>query len=134
MIQQGAISKKLCGVKLTNAERGSVPSGHGATQARSKVLFEPTAAQYQDEQRQGSSMQRLAYLPEQIRHYALAEFTTDRGEEKRDWATQLRTVVRSYFKQSRRWVATVATSCDGSIVSSVSWGKPALLTHFFCLG
>lgn len=74
--------------------------GLGIFTANSAARFK----QYQDERRQGWSMQRLGYIPEQVHGYALAKFAMERGEGKPDWAKHLSTNVRSYFKQSRRWL------------------------------
>ncbi|HEY6305805.1 MAG TPA: hypothetical protein VI488_05010 [Candidatus Angelobacter sp.] len=60
--------------------------------------------QYQDERRQGWSMQRLGYLPEEVFGYALARFAHKREEEKPAWAAHLSTNVRSYYKRSRAWL------------------------------
>ena len=60
--------------------------------------------QFQDNRRQGWSMQRLGYLPEEVFGYALARFAAERGEQKSEWAKHLSTNVRAYFKQSRAWL------------------------------
>jgi len=60
--------------------------------------------QYQDDRRQGWSMQRLGYLPEQAYGYALAKFAAERGEHKAEWVKHLSTNVRAYFKQSCSWL------------------------------
>jgi hypothetical protein len=60
--------------------------------------------QYQDERRQGWSMQRLGYLTEQVYGYALARFAIERGEAKPEWIKHLSTNVRAYFKRSRAWL------------------------------
>ena len=74
--------------------------GLGIFTANSAARFK----QYQDERRQGWSMKRLGYLPEQLYGYALAKFAMERGEGKPVWAKHLCTNVRSYFKQSQRWL------------------------------
>lgn len=74
--------------------------GLGIFTANSAARFK----QYQDERRQGWTMQRLGYVPEQVHGYALARFAMERGEGKPDWARHLCTNVLSYFKQSRRWL------------------------------
>jgi len=61
--------------------------------------------QYQDERRVGWSINRLGYLSEEIFAYALAKFCVERGEGRIDWERHLSTNVRSYFNQSRRWLA-----------------------------
>jgi hypothetical protein len=68
--------------------------GLGIFTANSAARF----TQYQDERRQGWSMQRLGYLPEQVYGYALAKFAMERGEGTPDWVKHLCTNVRSYFK------------------------------------
>jgi predicted metal-dependent hydrolase len=60
--------------------------------------------QYQEDRRQGWSMERLGYLPEEVFGYALARFATERGEHKAEWLKHLSTNVRSYFKQSLVWL------------------------------
>lgn len=61
-------------------------------------------SQFQDERRQGWSMQRLGYLNEQIYGYALARFARERSragiEDGQDWVTYLSTNVRTYYKRS----------------------------------
>jgi hypothetical protein len=74
--------------------------GLGIFSANSAARFK----QYQDERRQGWSMQRLGYLPEQVYGYALAKFALGRGEHKPEWVKHLSTNVRTYFKQSRAWL------------------------------
>jgi len=61
--------------------------------------------QFQDNRRQGWSMQRLGYLPEQVFGYALARFGRERGEEKPSWAKHLSTNVGTYYKSSSAWLA-----------------------------
>lgn len=61
--------------------------------------------QYQEDRRQGWTMQRCGYLTEQIFGYALAKFTAERGEDRVEWKRHLSTNVRSYFNRSRRWLA-----------------------------
>lgn len=60
--------------------------------------------QFQDETRQGWSMQRLGYLPEEVFGYALARFAGERGEDRPEWVNHLSTNVRAYFKRSRAWL------------------------------
>jgi len=60
--------------------------------------------QYQDENRQGWSMQRLGYLPEEVYGYALAKFAAARGEGRPKWVRHLSTNVRAYYKSSRAYV------------------------------
>jgi hypothetical protein len=61
--------------------------------------------QFQEDRRQGWSMQRLGYLPEEIFGYALARFASERGEDNVPWAKHLSTNAKAYFKQSRTWLA-----------------------------
>lgn len=75
--------------------------GFGIFNANSSGRF----LQHQDERRYSWSMHRLGYLPEQVYGYALAKFAAEREEEKVEWAKHLSTNVRSYFKQSRSWLA-----------------------------
>jgi hypothetical protein len=56
--------------------------------------------QFQDERKQGWSMQRLGYLPEEVYGYALAKFATERNEDRPDWVRHLSTNVRAYCKRS----------------------------------
>jgi hypothetical protein len=60
--------------------------------------------QWQNDRKQGWSMQRLGYLPEEIYGYALARFAHERQERNPKWARHLSTNVRSYFKQSAEWL------------------------------
>ena len=60
--------------------------------------------QWQDERKQGWSMQRLGYLREEVYGYALARFARERGEQQPKWATYLSTNVRSYFKKAAEWL------------------------------
>jgi hypothetical protein len=60
--------------------------------------------QWQDERKQGWSMQRLGYLPEEVYGYALARFAHERGERKPEWARHLSTNVRAYFKGAVDWI------------------------------
>jgi hypothetical protein len=56
--------------------------GLGIFTANSATRFK----QYQDDRRQGWSMQSLGYLPEQVYGYALAKSAAERGEAKAEWA------------------------------------------------
>jgi hypothetical protein len=60
--------------------------------------------QWQNERKQGWSMQRLGYLPEEIYGYALARFAVERGEQRPAWTAFLSTNVRAYFKRSAEWL------------------------------
>ena len=75
--------------------------GLGIFTANSSERFK----QYQDDRRQGWSMQRLGYLPQEVFGYALAKFALERGELKPKWASHLSTNVRAYFKSSCAWLA-----------------------------
>jgi hypothetical protein len=59
---------------------------------------------WQNDRKQGWSMQRLGYLPEEIYGYALARFAYERGERQPTWTAHLSTNVRSYFKRSAAWL------------------------------
>jgi hypothetical protein len=60
--------------------------------------------QYQDDRRYGWSMSRHGYLPEEVYGYALALFAKQRSESKPLWAEFLCTNVRTYLRQSARWL------------------------------
>jgi hypothetical protein len=60
--------------------------------------------QWQSDTKQGWSMQRLGYLPEEVYGYALARFAQERGEHRPDWIRHLSTNLRSYFKRSAEWL------------------------------
>ncbi len=60
--------------------------------------------QWNRDGKQGWSMRRLGYLPEQVHGYALARFAYERGEHRPDWANCLSTNLRSYFKKSLDWL------------------------------
>ena len=74
--------------------------GLGIFSANSAARFK----QYQEDRRQGWSMQRLGYIPEEVYGYALARFAAERGEQDAKWAKHLSTNVRAYFKESRAWL------------------------------
>jgi len=74
--------------------------GMGIFTANSSARF----LQFQDERRQGWSMQRLGYLPEEMFGYALAKFAKERGEDRPEWVRHLSTNVRSYYKRSRNYL------------------------------
>ena len=75
--------------------------GLGIFTANSAARFK----QYQEDRRQGWSMQRLGYLPEEVYGYALARFAAERGENKPEWMNHLSPNVRTYCKRSRAWLA-----------------------------
>jgi len=60
--------------------------------------------QFQDDRRQGWSMNRLGYLPEPVFAYALARFAQLRAEERPDWAAHLNTNLKTWFKDSAAWL------------------------------
>jgi hypothetical protein len=71
------------------------------------VFTANTAARFQQHQRgrrQGWSMQRLGYLPEEVYGYALAKFAQERGEKSPPWIKHLTTNVRAYYKRSWAWL------------------------------
>lgn len=74
--------------------------GFGIFNANASARFR----QFQDERRQGWSMQRLGYLPEEAYGYALAKFCLERGEDRPDWVRHLSTNVRAYYKSSLKWL------------------------------
>jgi hypothetical protein len=59
---------------------------------------------WQNDRKQGWSMQRLGYLPEEIYGYALARFAHERAERRPEWTKHLSTNVRSYFRKSSAWL------------------------------
>lgn len=71
--------------------------GLGIFTANSAARF----LQFQDERKQGWSMKRLGYLPEEVYGYALAKFAAERGEDRPEWVRHLSTNVRAYCKRSR---------------------------------
>lgn len=60
--------------------------------------------QYQEDSRQGWSMERLGYLSEPVYAYALARFAKDRGEDSPMWAGYLSTNLKAWFRQSAAWL------------------------------
>lgn len=60
--------------------------------------------QFQDDRKQGWSMNRLGYLPEPVFAYALARFARERGEEKPAWTSHLSTNLKVWFRQSADWL------------------------------
>jgi hypothetical protein len=60
---------------------------------------------YQDDRKEGWSMHRLGYLPEEVFGYALALFAKERGESDPPWISHLSTNLKAYFKQSAAWLA-----------------------------
>jgi hypothetical protein len=64
---------------------------------------------FQDERKQGWSMQRLGYLPETVFAYALARFALERGEEKPVWEEHLSTNLKAYFRNSAEWLKRNST-------------------------
>jgi hypothetical protein len=60
--------------------------------------------QYQEDNRQGWSMERLGYLSEPVCAYALARFAKDRGEDSPQWAGYLSTNLKTWFRQSEAWL------------------------------
>lgn len=59
---------------------------------------------WQNDRKQGWSMQHLGYLPEEIYGYALALFAHQRGEGRPEWTRHLSTNLRSYFRKSAAWL------------------------------
>ncbi|HKD80798.1 MAG TPA: hypothetical protein VKH81_13960 [Candidatus Angelobacter sp.] len=60
--------------------------------------------QWHKDGKQGWSMQRLGYLPEEVYGYALARFAHARQERNPKWTRHLSTNLRSYFKKSAAWL------------------------------
>jgi hypothetical protein len=60
--------------------------------------------QFQNDRKQGWSMNRLGYLPEPVFAYALARFAQVRGEEKPAWTSHLSTNLKVWFRQSADWL------------------------------
>jgi len=60
--------------------------------------------QYQEDRRFGWSMGQLGYLPEEVYGYALALFAHKRGENQPEWIEHLCTNVRTFFRQSAKWL------------------------------
>lgn len=60
--------------------------------------------QYQEDTRQGWSMERLGYLPETVYGYALARFARSRGESRPAWTAYLSTNLKTWFRQSAAWL------------------------------
>jgi hypothetical protein len=71
---------------------------------------------WQDERKQGWSMKRLGYLPEEIYGYALARFAQERGERQPKWTAHLSTNVRVYFKKSEAWLEDQKKAASRPIV------------------
>jgi len=59
---------------------------------------------FQDDRREGWSVSRLGYLPEEVYGYALALLAKQRGESDPDWAAHLTTNVKAYFRRSAAWL------------------------------
>jgi len=60
--------------------------------------------QWQNDRKQGWSMQRLGYLPEEVYGYALAWFAQQRGEHRPEWTKHLSANVKTYFRKSAEWL------------------------------
>lgn len=80
--------------------------GMGVFTANSARRF----VQFQEDRRQGWSMSRHGYLPEEIFGYALARFADRRNEVQPKWATYLNTNVSTYYRQSAAWLAKTKTN------------------------
>jgi hypothetical protein len=74
--------------------------GMGVFTANSARRF----VQFQEDRRQGWSMSRFGYLPEEIFGYALARFAELRNESQPLWAKHLNTNVSTYYRQSAAWL------------------------------
>jgi len=75
--------------------------GMGLFNANSVFTFE----QWTNTQAQGWRAERRGYLTEEMFGYALALFAYARGEAKPEWASYLNVNVRSYFKNSLKYLA-----------------------------
>jgi len=71
--------------------------------------------QWHKDGRQGWSMQRLGYLPEEIYGYALARFAQERGERRPKWVGHLSTNVCTYFKKSASWLESTEKRATGPL-------------------
>jgi hypothetical protein len=71
-------------------------------------IFSANACQryrkFQDDRREGWSVSRLGYLPEEVYGYALALFAKEREESDPNWAAHLTTNVKVYFRRSAGWL------------------------------
>jgi hypothetical protein len=98
----------LGGGKMEHSEKDMEPVTDLLTVFLGFGIFNANCAgrllKWQNERKQGWSMQRLGYLPEEIYGYALARFAHERGERRPKWAEHLSTNVRSYFKKSAAWL------------------------------
>ena len=74
--------------------------GLGVFTANSAARFR----QFQEDRRQGWTMQRLGYIPEEAYGYALAKFAAERGENEAAWSKHLSANVQAYFKRSCNWL------------------------------
>ena len=108
------IAHELCHVILLDGERMSretkdlEPMTDLATVFLGMGVFTANSArrfiQFQEDRRQGWSMSRMGYLPEEIYGYALARFALLRNETPPKWAGYLDTNVGTYFRQSSVWL------------------------------
>jgi hypothetical protein len=101
----------LLGKKLVNRDEAdmepltdllTVVLGFGIFTANSAARFQ----QHDDGHKQGWSVQRLGYLPQEVYGYALAKFASERREDRPEWAKHLTTNVKAYYKSSRAWLLT----------------------------
>jgi len=99
----------LLGKKLVNRDEADMEPltdlvtvflGMGVFTANTAARFQ----QHDDGRKQGWSMQRLGYLPEEVYGYALAKFASERREDRPAWVKHLGTNVRAYYKRSRAWL------------------------------
>lgn len=85
--------------------------GFGIFNANASFQFR----QHTSYDRQGWSMNRLGYLPEQVFGYALARFAYERGEPRAPWAKHLSTNIAAYFRQSMAWLKKEGQSLGFSV-------------------
>lgn len=74
--------------------------GLGVFNANSAAQFK----KFQDERKQGWSMERLGYLPEPVFGYALGRYAFERGELKPAWKSFLTTNLQSDVSRSIAWL------------------------------
>jgi hypothetical protein len=99
----------LLGRKLVNRDEADMePLTDLVTVFLGLGIFNANAAarlqQHDDGHKQGWSMQRLGYLPEQVYGHALAKFALERAEDRPPWVKYLTTNVRADYKRSHRWL------------------------------
>jgi hypothetical protein len=98
----------LDGGRLDRDDEDMEPLTDLATVYLGMGVFTANAArrflQFQQDRRQGWSMSRLGYLPEDVYAYALARFAQERGEIDPAWTAHLSTNLKTWFRQSSKWM------------------------------